>query len=456
MRTLVQGFPHDWQIEIIKRCNLRPVYWIASDLNNRHLFPEETILHSAADAIKGIPPEKLDIGKIGYLDDLFYRENLELVDVVTKMFYIRRDYFSHRLFTTFNHTRRFLYKQVPFWKHVLDSLNIELVLLEDIPHYPHDYIIYHLAKLKQIKVVFFHTVGEPTRLFICESMDNLTPNEPVYNLTRTEKIEPITRTPLYNVKRKRTWSQSLASKRQRLKKLFTTDKAESLAFLKKRCINDLFRLKNKILELRYKYEYNKYIVHEIPSGNYIYFALSVQPEVTSYPPGKNFEDQIYAVEYLSELLPNDVLVLVKEHPDQRPNCGRHIKYYRDLVAIDKVKLIDMKFSSFDLIKKCKAVATIAGQAGWEALTNGKPVITFGVPWYQNCPYVYHIDEIKKNPSILSQKIEVDLDKINKFYLQFMNSTYEGYVNPDCMPSSRLSINENIEAVASAINKKLET
>ena len=37
-------------------------------------------------------------------------------------------------------------------------------------------------------------------------------------------------------------------------------------------------------------------------------------------------------------------------------------------------------TNLKLIDKCKAVATITGTSGWEALIRGKPVLHFGYPW----------------------------------------------------------------------------
>lgn len=40
-------------------------------------------------------------------------------------------------------------------------------------------------------------------------------------------------------------------------------------------------------------------------------------------------------------------------------------------------------SSFDLIANCKAIGTVCGTVGWESIVRGKPVILFGISWYEN-------------------------------------------------------------------------
>ena len=47
--------------------------------------------------------------------------------------------------------------------------------------------------------------------------------------------------------------------------------------------------------------------------------------------------------------------------------------------------------TLELIAKSRAVATITGTAGWEALQMGKPVICFGYAWYRSFPGVFRWD-----------------------------------------------------------------
>jgi capsule polysaccharide export protein KpsC/LpsZ len=57
--------------------------------------------------------------------------------------------------------------------------------------------------------------------------------------------------------------------------------------------------------------------------------------------------------------------------------------YEDLVKNERIKLISTEEESFELIKHAKAVSTITGTVGWEAMVRRKPVIAFGLGWYEN-------------------------------------------------------------------------
>ena len=49
----------------------------------------------------------------------------------------------------------------------------------------------------------------------------------------------------------------------------------------------------------------------------------------------------------------------------------------------RVKLMSTDEESFDLIEHCHALATVSGPVGWEGIVRGKPVIVFGITWYEN-------------------------------------------------------------------------
>lgn len=45
--------------------------------------------------------------------------------------------------------------------------------------------------------------------------------------------------------------------------------------------------------------------------------------------------------------------------------------------------MSIKEPSFDLINNCMAIGTVCGTVGWESIVRGKPVVLFGVAWYEN-------------------------------------------------------------------------
>jgi hypothetical protein len=87
---------------------------------------------------------------------------------------------------------------------------------------------------------------------------------------------------------------------------------------------------------------------------------------------------------------------VKEHPVQWIPQGwdstgyRYEGYYDAIARLPNTYLVPIETSSFVLTRHAKAVATISGMVGWEAVLRGVPVIVFGYPWFMHAPGVFKV------------------------------------------------------------------
>lgn len=163
---------------------------------------------------------------------------------------------------------------------------------------------------------------------------------------------------------------------------------------------------------------------------YVFLGLHYQPEETSCPIGDIYVDQQLIIDELLANLPADYYVYVKEHPHQYFNqmdghTSRIKEFYEDLKAMPRVRLIDSSEPTYPLIQNASAVATICGTIGWEAIVYQKPILVFGLSWYENCPLVLNIktgSDAKKISSYI-QNFKYD-DAVLKAYLSaFGANTY---------------------------------
>src|SRR5581483_10317694 len=81
---------------------------------------------------------------------------------------------------------------------------------------------------------------------------------------------------------------------------------------------------------------------------YVYVALQMQPERSTSPMAGAYTDQLLMVQMIAALLPPDVRLYVKEHPNQGPK-GRERSLYADLLAIPSVQFMPRSFSTFRLL-----------------------------------------------------------------------------------------------------------
>ncbi|MDC0966625.1 hypothetical protein OAS46_03050 [Alphaproteobacteria bacterium] len=125
---------------------------------------------------------------------------------------------------------------------------------------------------------------------------------------------------------------------------------------------------------------------------FVYFALHFEPERSTNPDGGLFHDQMIAIVKLRDLLPDDTLIYVKEHPSQFYNAekgsrGRSPVFYNALDNIKGVQLVAANTNSLDLINNSVFVSTITGTAALEGAIMGKHALIFGDAWFHGCPNV---------------------------------------------------------------------
>lgn len=123
--------------------------------------------------------------------------------------------------------------------------------------------------------------------------------------------------------------------------------------------------------------------NDLPSLDYVFVPLHTEPEISLLVQSRPFLNQIEVIRNISHSLPVGWLTLVKEHP---ASVGkRPFSYYRKMVQIPNVRLVDPSMNSKAVVEHAHLVATIAGSIGFEALIRAKPVITFGNSHYDMLP-----------------------------------------------------------------------
>lgn len=125
------------------------------------------------------------------------------------------------------------------------------------------------------------------------------------------------------------------------------------------------------------------------------FFLHYQPERTSLPEASQFAVQLSAILEARLALPDDMLLLVKEHPSTFSNrCDfkwRSKEFYSQIAAIPGVQFVDISTDTFELIDHSSVVITLTGTVGLEALMRGTPAVFLGSPMLSGVfgQHVYH-------------------------------------------------------------------
>ena len=122
--------------------------------------------------------------------------------------------------------------------------------------------------------------------------------------------------------------------------------------------------------------------------------MQYEPEVSTNPMGQNFYDQYLAILALREWLPNNIKLLIKEHPSQfftshaKGYLGRSQYFYDTLNAISGIYFVSESLNSIEITKNSLFVASITGTISLEAVYLKKNAIYFGKPWYEGLPNTF--------------------------------------------------------------------
>ncbi|MBN2435948.1 MAG: hypothetical protein JXK07_11850 [Spirochaetes bacterium] len=425
--------------------NIEPVYWIGKDNDHsREIIPSEfseSVYHEYFDAWKGVFPNEIDKIANHYCVDIdFYKQisNYELQGL-TQMDRMDEDQHSFG----FSERRNLFRKFLRYWIAVVDFYKVEILISPKIPHQSFDYVLYLVCQNKGIK--FLSTVHTPFsnagRLILLENLDDI-PAKIVQDYKKLSKSKnhfqldsDITSyfeavrmkyedaMPKNFIEYNRFHKKRPSVIKTGKKFLYELPIKKQVWFGKNgyllKGVPKYRKQPNKQVEeskTRYKlipyihliYKRIKFLkslekeysrISQEPDLNkpFVVFALHYQPEATSLPRGGMFHDQLYIIELLSKHLPKDWNIYVKENPKQFNPLGegatcRLLRFYRDAMEFPRVSFIPVDYNPFTLIDEAKAVITIAGTMGWEAMVRKKPVICFGQSWYESFTHgVYRIN-----------------------------------------------------------------
>ena len=337
-----------------------------------------------------------------------------------------------------------------YFASALESKKINLVMFAVPPHYGPDYLLYVIAKNLGIETVLCHQSLFPNRFFHSREIDDMG----IYQQARPSKInepflvpEGFKKELFYMDKVKIPKTRPILSLINDLRKKTLKNSGKPLS------ISGVFQ---KFTESRQHLHAmnNKIHLSADLEKPYVYFPLQLQPEMTTSALGRGFSDQLTAIECISQIIPPDWSIFVKENPKQSyRQRGAH--FFDRLSKIPNAVYINRKISTYALMEKARFVSTITGTAGWEAISGGKPVLVFGQPWYSGLPGVSTYRQGMDLNDILDKQ-EFSHPVLVAAFNERMTRTRKGVLDPHyerIVPS--FSTEENTCALASFFCEVIE-
>lgn len=498
----------------------KPVYWSvvpSFETQVKQQYPD-VICHNHYDAMRGIRPSHYKDKAIKPVCPTFFQRLVHQEKIAMRMLErndSNTDSFSYR-------ERQDLYRDlVAYWKMVLEDLKPDYVVFEETPHIICDYVLYIVCRLMGVETIMFITtkfneqiypindfkLGSPViakayrerlseqdvePLKLSESMqsyfDNLQGSYDkavaLHLYDQVGEVEDILANKnslVYKLKSKFDYLKGKLNfddmkHRWRLftdtsGKVFMSDqKLRNKSFKDSRMTYVQF-LYYKYKALARKAKLKKYY-HSLVEDNidfdvpFVFAALHYQPERTTCPLGDEFDDQLYMIQLLSEAMPKGWFLYVKDHASQFVTSFtrygerfRSEEFYQKIVQLENVKLLPLSSDTFELVDCSRAIATVTGTTGWEAVVRGKPAIMFGHSWFKSCEGVFHTptkDKLKEVLDLIQDGYQIDFERVKIFADVVDKHSFPGLIGgPGVRDFFDLTDEDNAKAHARAINSLLQ-
>ncbi len=378
------------------------------------------------------------------------------------------------------HKRVFFYHtQIMYWMGVIAYYKPNVVVFRTAPHMGFDYALYAVCDVLGVKTIMFEKTAILGRI-IPEA--SFVKGYEALNQTYKKKIAEYESNPFYEIEMADDLTQHLINLRK------TYDKAMPFALKYKlehhknegqvgpmgillSGVKDLIKgllirnrdpdfLKNKFyLNLgtykrwrlaNYYDALSKDVDLEVP---YVFAALQCEPERQTVPCGGVFGNQYLMIDSLSKTIPDGWKVYVKEHVSQfksfqKAERGRSKDFYNYIDSLPNVDFVPLSYTSFDLIDKAMASATVSGSVGWESVARGKPALLFGYAWYRDCEGIFltHTSsQLREALKKISEGFQVSKKRVQLFTSAIGDVSFKGSIDPlfdkaDILPYEQNVIN----------------
>ena len=110
-------------------------------------------------------------------------------------------------------------------------------------------------------------------------------------------------------------------------------------------------------------------------NKYVYYPLHLNPETSTLLKGNDYMNQAFLIELISKNIPSNCKLYVKEHPAMLNSHPRKISFYKRIMRLPNVVLINPNLDSRKVISKAKAVIIVDGSSGLEAILSKIPLVT---------------------------------------------------------------------------------
>lgn len=246
--------------------------------------------------------------------------------------------------------------------------------------------------------------------------------------------------------------RSLAARLAKVKRFITGENIDpdDPTLINRRWTRLKVRLREELNRELYRFT-RRMSLDEINGRPFVFVALHKQPEASIDVIGRYYEDQYTNIVNVWRIIPDDWLVLIKEHTNAIGD--RDLSFYRRLTRLPNIHLVREDIDSHDLIRGSELVLTVSGTVAYEAALMGKPALTLAPVFFNRFPNCRQIglEDLARAEDIhqligSAEAGEVDEVDPRTWVLQH---SFEGVIS-DPISNPKSTDPENLDKLADAI------
>ena len=321
-------------------------------------------------------------------------------------------------------------KECKLFEEILDEIKPDFFITTETAMRPH-HLFYLLCKKKGIKVLMLNTANWGNHCYISENYHKL---DNFNELFANRKALPITFNDIQNRLESKILSKKVSKFYQSYKNskiklmqaafqlLILSDNSNEkthYTYYGRKKLKVLFSEINNSIKRWYRKKYidQNFLQEIIDDKPFIFLPLQQEPERSLLLSAPDYKNQIETVEYVSKCLPENFLLLVKEHPTQGSGRDwREISQYKALQNNPKVRLIHPSVPADEIIKKSKLVISVSGTIALESAFLNTPSITIADNDYTLIPSISRLNSKNELQGLIENSLEkkVEPSSIGKY------------------------------------------
>lgn len=328
-----------------------------------------------------------------------------------------RFFYKHNRFYKFEKEEilSILEQELKLFEKILDEVNPDYFLTYD-PVLHHQKLLLDMCKIRGVKILSINYTGIKNKVIIAEnavtldldkdSMENLIPDKVTPKSDSYDKI----------------WHTYMNEKTPKIKN-------KIIALLQYLKTNDSELIKTNFtyfgrtkfnvikdtlsLELKKKNRSNFLQKFSVSLPNlkipYVYFPMNIVEEMNLLHYAPFYTDQIEVIRHIAKSIPIDHILYVKEHKGAGLRGWNEIEYYKDIMEIPNVKLINPSFDNNTLLQNSQLLVTIRGSTAYKAVKYGIPSIIFGPQPFEIIPSIFKVNSLLELPNLINDILQKPVD-----------------------------------------------